>query len=184
VTGHSPLNGYVILNAVAISPNRPSRAVTVGDDSQMSFYLGPKYQWKSKQKEHSGFVSDAAFSPDGNRIVTVGEDRKINLYDGGDGKFIRSIVAERGHTGSILSVGWDVTGEKIVTASADRTVKLWDVEKEAVVRYTSHLSPTDVERGRLERMPLHRLNSSTNKSGHYSLTLLPHQLSHCRIPAC
>jgi len=134
VTGHSPLNGYVTLNAVAISPNQPSRAVTVGDDSQMGFYLGPRYQWKSKQHKHTGFVSDVTFSPDGTRIVSVGEDRKINLFSGTDASHICTL-GQQGHSGSILSVGWKASGESIVTSSADRTVKLWDVESQTVVKY-------------------------------------------------
>ena len=141
VTGHTGLTGTVVINAVAISPNPitsslPSRAVTVGDDHQMGFYRGPRYKWVTSCKQHTAFVYDAAFSPDGKTIVTVGADRKINLFDGEDGSFKESFDGPT-HTGSIFSVGWDATGCRIVTASADRTVKLWDVATKSIVQYCS-----------------------------------------------
>jgi WD repeat-containing protein 1 (actin-interacting protein 1) len=139
VTGHTGLNGTVVINAVAISPNAitsslPSRAVTVGDDQQMGFYKGPRYRWITTYKQHTGFVYDASFSPDGMTIVTVGQDRKINLFSGEDGSFRESFDGADAHNGSIFSVGWDPTGSQIVTASADRTVKLWDVATKSVVQ--------------------------------------------------
>jgi len=142
VTGHTGLNGQVILNAVAISPNPitsslPSRAVTVGDDQQMGFYKGPRYRWTTTYKQHTSFVYDAAFSPDGKMIVTVGADKKINLFSGEDGTFLDALDAAQGHNGSIFSVGWDSSGSHIATASADRTVKLWDIATKSVVQYIS-----------------------------------------------
>lgn len=142
VTGHTGLNGQVILNAVAISPNPitsslPSRAVTVGDDQQMGFYKGPRYRWTTTYKQHTSFVYDAAFSPDGKIIVTVGADKKINLFSGEDGAFVDALDAAQGHNGSIFSVGWDPSGSYIATASADRTVKLWDIATKSVVQYIS-----------------------------------------------
>ncbi len=76
---------------------------------------------------HKGFVFGAAFSPDGNTLITVGADRRIQLYDGKTGEPTRNI-GEGEHTGSIFAVSWAKDSKHFVTASADQTVKMWDVE--------------------------------------------------------
>ncbi|OTA70307.1 WD40 repeat-like protein [Hypoxylon sp. EC38] len=123
VSGHSK-----VINAVAIRPLRPLRAATVSDDMAMCFLHGAPFKFNSKSTGlHKGFVLGAAFSPDGNTLVTVGADKRIQLYDGKTGEPTKSI-GEGEHTGSIFAVSWSKDSKKFVTASADQTVKLWDVE--------------------------------------------------------
>ncbi|KAH7026029.1 WD40-repeat-containing domain protein [Microdochium trichocladiopsis] len=122
ISGHSK-----VINAVAMRASRPFRAVTVSDDMTVCFLHGAPFKFNSKSTEHKGFVMGAAYSPDGNTFVTVGADRKIQLYDGKTGEPTRSI-GEGEHTGSIFAVSWAQDSKRFVTASADQTVKLWDVE--------------------------------------------------------
>ncbi|PKS07525.1 hypothetical protein jhhlp_006129 [Lomentospora prolificans] len=129
VTGHSK-----VINAVAIRQQRPLRAATVSDDSSMCFLHGAPFKFNSKaDASHKSFVFGTAFSPDGSQLVTVGADKKIQLYDGKTGEPTISI-GEGGHTGSIFSVSWSQDGKKLVTASADQTVKLWDVEAQKSIQ--------------------------------------------------
>ncbi|KAL7622927.1 WD40 repeat-like protein [Parahypoxylon ruwenzoriense] len=129
VSGHSK-----IINAVAIRPLRPLRAATVSDDMAMCFLHGAPFKFDSKSTGlHKGFVLGTAFSPDGNTLVTVGADKRIQLYDGKTGEPTKSI-GEGEHTGSIFAVSWASDSKKFVTASADQTVKLWDVEAGKVLQ--------------------------------------------------
>ena len=121
------------MNAVAVSPNRPFRAATVSDDTGMVFYHGPPFRYNSTLRNHSKFVYDVAFSPDGKTLVSVGADAKIFLYDGKTGEHKRALTSDNAHTGSIFAVGWDKMNAKLATASADQSVKLWDVEAGKVV---------------------------------------------------
>ena len=123
------------MNAVAISPSRPFRAATVADDNQLVFYHGPPFRFNSASRNHTKFVHDVAFSPDGKSLVSVGADAKVFLYDGKSGESKGALSADGGHKGSIFAVGWDKSSLKIVTASADQTIKLWDVEASKVVQY-------------------------------------------------
>ncbi|KXJ90870.1 WD40-repeat-containing domain protein [Microdochium bolleyi] len=128
ISGHSK-----VINAVAMRASRPFRAVTVSDDMTVCFLHGAPFKFNSKSNEHKGFVMGAAYSPDGNTFVTVGADKRIQLYDGKTGEPTRSI-GEGEHTGSIFAVSWSQDSKRFVTASADQTVKLWDVESGKVTQ--------------------------------------------------
>ncbi|KAL2264956.1 hypothetical protein VTJ83DRAFT_7466 [Remersonia thermophila] len=123
VSGHSK-----IVNAVAIRQQRPLRAATVSDDSTMCFLHGAPFKFNSKAAGlHKGFVLGAAFSPDGSVLVTVGADRRIQLYDGKTGEPTKAI-GEGVHAGSIFAVSWAHDSRRFVTASADQTVRVWDAQ--------------------------------------------------------
>lgn len=129
VSGHSK-----VINAVSMRHQRPFRAATVSDDSTMCFLHGAPFKFANKAAGiHKGFVMGTAFSPDGSLLVTVGADRRIQLYDGKTGEPTKSI-GEGEHTGTIFAVSWAKDSKRFVTASADQTVKLWDVEAGTVVQ--------------------------------------------------
>ncbi|OTB09064.1 hypothetical protein M426DRAFT_316355 [Hypoxylon sp. CI-4A] len=129
VSGHSK-----VINSVAIRQQRPLRAATVSDDMAMCFLHGAPFKFNSKSTGlHKGFVQGTAFSPDGNTLVTVGADKRIQLYDGKTGEPTKSI-GEGEHTGSIFAVSWSKDSKRFVTASADQTIKLWDVEAGTVTQ--------------------------------------------------
>ncbi|KAI1107064.1 WD40 repeat-like protein [Jackrogersella minutella] len=129
VSGHSK-----VINSVAIRPLRPLRAATVSDDMAMCFLHGAPFKFNSKSTGlHKGFVLSTAFSPDGNTLVTVGADKRIQLYDGKTGEPTNTI-GEGEHIGSIFAVSWAQDSKRFVTASADQTVKLWDVEEGKVTQ--------------------------------------------------
>ena len=72
---------------------------------------------------HKDIVSSAAFSPDGQRIVTGSYDGKARLWNAQTGALL-GIVAR--HEKRIYSVGFSPDGRRIVTASSDKTVRVWD----------------------------------------------------------
>lgn len=121
VSGHSK-----VINAVAMRQQRPLRAATVSDDGSMCFLHGAPFKFANKASDlHKGFVYGAAFSPDGASLVTVGADKRIQLYDGKTGEPTKAI-GEGVHTGSIFAVSWAQDSKRFVTASADQTVRVWD----------------------------------------------------------
>lgn len=128
IIGHSKS-----VNAVAMKPQRPFRAATVGDDGNMVFYHGAPYKFNEKSSLHKNFVLGAAYSPDGSTLITVGADKRIQLYDGKTGQPTKQI-GEGEHTGSIFAVSWSQDGKKFATASADQAVKLWDADSASVIQ--------------------------------------------------
>ncbi|ROT35640.1 WD repeat-containing protein [Sodiomyces alkalinus F11] len=123
ISGHSKS-----INAVALRQQRPLRAATVSDDCTMCFFHGAPFKFNSKVANiHSNFIYGTAFSPDGAHLVTVGADRRIQLYNGKTGEPTVKI-SDGEHKGSILGVSWAKDSQRFVTASTDGTVKLWGLE--------------------------------------------------------
>ncbi|KAJ8123911.1 hypothetical protein ONZ43_g248 [Nemania bipapillata] len=141
VTGHSK-----VINAVAIRPTertvRAISAVTVSDDASVCF-LGnvpsPLHFQSKADGLHKGFVLGTAISPDGSKLITVGADKRIQLYLYNEAKSPKGFdhartIGEGEHSGSIFAVSWSSDSKRFVTASADQTVKMWDVESGTVLR--------------------------------------------------
>ncbi|KAM7221324.1 WD40-repeat-containing domain protein [Rhypophila decipiens] len=128
ITGHSKA-----INAVSMKQQRPFKAATVSDDGSMVFMQGAPYKFQGKHLSHKNYVMGTEFSPDGNTLVTVGADRRIQLYDGRTGEMTKEI-GSGAHTGTIYAVSWAKDSKKLVTASADQTVRLWDVETDTCLQ--------------------------------------------------
>lgn len=125
ISGHSSQ-----INTVSIKPQRPMRAATGSDDTSLVFYNGPPFKFATSIREkHHRFVFGTAFSPDGVHLVSVGADKRIQLYDGKTGEPTKQIdSADDEHKGSVFAVSWAPDSKRFATASADQTVKIWSVE--------------------------------------------------------
>ena len=75
---------------------------------------------------HDGAVYSAAFSPDGQRIVTASSDKTARVWDAASGKPIGEPLT--GHEGMVRSAAFSPDGKRIVTASDDKTARVWDAE--------------------------------------------------------
>lgn len=67
-------------------------------------------------------INAMAWSPDGTRIATVGQDF-FRVWDVMSGTLLATLV---GHTSAIVDVDWSSGGSRIVTASDDGTLRVWD----------------------------------------------------------
>jgi WD40 repeat protein len=64
----------------------------------------------------------AAFSPDGMRVITGGEDKAARVWDASTG---RALTPPLNHDGSVNVVAFSLDGTRVVTVSG-KTVRVWD----------------------------------------------------------
>lgn len=72
---------------------------------------------------HIGSVNAAAFSPNGNRLISGSDDTTIRLWDMNAEE---TYAILRGHTGNVTAVEFSRGMSLIVSGSEDMTVRVWD----------------------------------------------------------
>jgi WD40 repeat protein/basic membrane lipoprotein Med (substrate-binding protein (PBP1-ABC) superfamily)/DNA-binding SARP family transcriptional activator/energy-coupling factor transporter ATP-binding protein EcfA2 len=72
---------------------------------------------------HPGGVRDLDYSPDGERIVSVGKDRTLKVWDARTGQLLDSTRATNVYS---THVTHSPDGKYLVTADHDMTAKIWD----------------------------------------------------------
>jgi WD40 repeat protein len=77
--------------------------------------------------EDDGWVTAAAFSPDGNLLATAGYDRLATLWDVSDPRRPRKVATLSGHDGYVSSVAFSPDGRLLATAGYDDTARVWNV---------------------------------------------------------
>ncbi len=71
-----------------------------------------------------GAVLKIAWSPDGERFATAGQDGTVKLWTA-DGKVLRTLT---GHTDGVSSVAWSPDGRTVATGSWDSTIRRWNAD--------------------------------------------------------
>jgi hypothetical protein len=118
------------VRAIACSPRQASHQLAligIGDGSLWTYDLSqPKQAPVELGERHRGPVNAVAFSPDGSRCATAGEDRTIVLWDVGTRKQLYAIA--NAHRAAITSLTF-ASADQLVSASRDNTLVTWRVEE-------------------------------------------------------
>jgi WD40 repeat protein len=78
---------------------------------------------------HDGDVTDVAFSPDGSKLATTGDDGWLNVWDPSTGNLVARLHGSDGALGPSFSAD----GSKVAAAWTDDTVQVLDLSTDRVV---------------------------------------------------
>ena len=72
---------------------------------------------------HGAKVWEAAYSPDGKRIATTGQDKTAKIWDANTGELLMTLT---GHTDEVTAISFSPDGRRVATSSVDQTAIIWD----------------------------------------------------------
>ncbi len=85
---------------------------------------------------HTSRVNAVAWSPDGKRVASVGDDKLVMISDSTNGK---TLLTYTGHKARVNAVAWSPNGKFIASGSSDKTVQVWEATTGKLVRtYKGH----------------------------------------------
>ena len=140
---NSPRLSFNNASVVRFSPT--TAIMVVGEDSALTVWNVETRQQIDLLQGHTGAITDAAFSPNGQFLATASQDRTAILWDvsrwpaGGQATQLYQLT---GHTASVNAVVFNAENTFLLTGSDDTNVIRWDVRSGTQVQsYTGQPWP-------------------------------------------
>ena len=134
VSGHSSM-----INTCCINPNgRPFRSFTCDNEGSVVFYTGVPFKFKSSDRDHHDrgkFIRQCSMNDDGSLMCSVGSDRKVVLYDGKTGDFLKFLENSEKISSGYYGCCWlnekrlIVIGSTIGLYEDSKLVKTWTYDE-------------------------------------------------------
>ena len=114
---------------------------TIGREPQTSLPGRSVDIWDSATGRHVATLAantgvwDLAFSPDGSRLATAGQDGAVQIWDPATGE---RLLVLRGHRALVSSVVFSPDGSRLASVGAEGTVRVWALDLDDLVEVAEH----------------------------------------------
>ena len=95
-----------------------------GESGQLTLVDTATYEKRTLLTGHSGKISAARWSGDGDSLASAGHDGTVRIWKASDA----TQVHELQHGVPVTNVTWDGTGKLIASCSVDRVIRIWSAE--------------------------------------------------------
>ncbi len=103
---------------------RGNKAVTISSDAKLKIWdLNTGALLGTGTGGNTNRLSEASFSPDGSKVITVADGNLAVIYDANTGEQLHKLV---GHEYTVSRAVYSPNGDFILTNSDDNTLKVWD----------------------------------------------------------
>jgi WD40 repeat protein len=125
----------------AVKPSPDGRRIFAAEPALRRFSIYDADSGRLELRVQSGIhqVIDAAWSPDGHRVVTVGKDKIGRAWDARSGE---PLFAMPGHTRLTRTIDYSRNGRWIATGSWDGSVRIWEAGSGQLFASLDHGSNT------------------------------------------
>ncbi len=102
-------------------------------DRQLIWWDSVKGEPIRSIEAHQGWIRDAILTPDGSRLVSVGDDMLVKIWDAASGKAIRSLeghakLTPQGHVTALYAVAVSPDGKHLASGDRHGEVRVWETE--------------------------------------------------------
>jgi cleavage stimulation factor subunit 1 len=116
----------------------PDSVIRIFDVKNLKCYTSSE---NNENVNHSSGINSVKYSTYGNMYVSGGEDGHIKIWDGQNGKLIRTIENAHGNGKQIYSASFSKSSNYLLSSGGDHIHKLWDVSSgECILEYKSNNS--------------------------------------------
>lgn len=122
--------------AMSVSLSPTGDLVVVGDLEGKIRLIDLDGQLRRVWSAHGGranWTRALAFSPDGTRLASGGNDREAKIWETATGKLLQTLPGHDGEGGSVYGVSWSPDGNLLATVDS-RRVRIWNARSGTLLR--------------------------------------------------
>jgi hypothetical protein len=113
------------LQGLDFSPDGTRIAAARSEDPRVLIFDADSGRSVAELAGHTDSLRAVAYSPDGGRLASCGDDQTIRVWDTATGQVLHTL---HGHAGDVVCVAFSPDGRRLASGGNDGTVRFWSAE--------------------------------------------------------